>query len=54
MAIFELHTETFPAIYKRFAEVVGDRHWRPRVRLLEDEIRGGALALRTFTEATCR
>jgi hypothetical protein len=43
MAIVELHTENFPAIYKRFAEVVGDRHWRQRVRLLEDEIRGNPL-----------
>lgn len=43
MAIVELHTRDIPAIYKRFAEVVGERHWRQRVRLLQDEIRGNPL-----------
>lgn len=40
MLATELHTADIPALFSRFVEVVGDRHWLQRVRLCNDEIRG--------------
>jgi hypothetical protein len=42
MAVLELFTGDFPKIYKRFADLMGERLWRQRVRLLRDEIRGNS------------
>jgi hypothetical protein len=36
----ELYSKDIPQIYAEFAELVGERHWRHRVTLLRQEIRG--------------
>ncbi|MBD9359545.1 hypothetical protein [Methylomonas fluvii] len=36
----EIHTWEIPEIYKRFAEVIGDQHWKNRVALLKQDIKG--------------
>ena len=36
----ELHTAEIPDVYARFASVVGDKHWKQRVAVLKQEIKG--------------
>jgi hypothetical protein len=38
--VTELHTADIPALYKRFAELVGEQHWTHRVRQIKDAIKG--------------
>lgn len=40
MLAVELETKDIPKIYARFAKEIGERHWRQRVKVLNDEIRG--------------
>jgi hypothetical protein len=46
----ELHARDIPHIYDSFAEVVGERHWRQRVSLLRQEIRGNRFLAQLHTK----
>lgn len=39
----ELNTADIPAVYRRFAEVVGEKHWRHRVGQIKAAIKGNRL-----------
>jgi hypothetical protein len=36
----EVQIWEIPEIYKRFAEVIGDKHWKNRIALLKQNIKG--------------
>lgn len=36
----ELNTSDIPVVYRRFAEVVGDGHWKKRVTTVKEQIKG--------------
>ena len=40
MLMTEMHTARIPGIYRRFADVIGDRHWKNRVAQLKQEMKG--------------
>jgi hypothetical protein len=40
MIVTELYTRDIPEIYDRFSRVIGEKHWRQRVSLLRQELRG--------------
>lgn len=42
MILTELHTAEIPDVYAKFASVVGEKHWKQRVAVLRQEIRGNA------------
>lgn len=40
MLLTELGTGEIPEVYRRFAEFVGEAHWRNRIKKIKEEIRG--------------
>lgn len=40
MLLTELGTGEIPGVYRRFAEFVGEAHWRNRIKKIKEEIRG--------------
>ena len=40
MITTEIQTAHIPSIYKRFTDIIGDKHWKDRVALLKQEIKG--------------
>ncbi len=40
MLVTELHPAQIPGLYQRFAEVIGESHWKRRVAQIKQEIRG--------------